>query len=41
MIVLLGLSSLPVTYILIILLLTLTMNVLNNHFMFLMIMFGV
>jgi hypothetical protein len=41
MIVLLGLSSLPVTYILIILLLTLTMNVLNNHFMLLMIMFGV
>jgi hypothetical protein len=39
--VLLGLSPLSVTYILMVLLLTLTMNVLNNCFMLLMIMFGV
>jgi hypothetical protein len=38
---LLGLSPLSVTYVLVILLLTLTMNVLNNGFMLLMIMFGV
>jgi hypothetical protein len=40
MTVLLGLSPLSITYVLVVLLLTLTMNVLNNCFMLLMIMFG-
>jgi hypothetical protein len=40
MIALLTLSSLSVVYILVILLLTLTMNVLNNFFIRLMILFG-
>jgi hypothetical protein len=41
MITLLVLSALSVAYVLVVLLLILTMNVLNNYFMLLMIMFGV